>query len=88
MYKLPMTTVRGNINDQQYMQDILRPVVVPHFDHHPLATRPLFMDDKARPHRPRAVMANLQNLLGLSRKSCEFETTSCTESCTTGSCFT
>lgn len=59
--KLALVTVRGNLNGEQYMQDILRPVVVPHFDHHPLATRPLFMDDNARPHRARAVTAYLHN---------------------------
>ena len=35
--------------------------VIPHFDNHPLATRPIFMDDNARPHRGRAVIAHLQN---------------------------
>jgi hypothetical protein len=37
-----------------------QPVVVPHFDMHPLATRPVYMDDNARPHRSRAVTAYLQ----------------------------
>jgi hypothetical protein len=32
-------------------------VVVPQFDNHLLAARPMFMDDKARPHRSRAVTA-------------------------------
>jgi hypothetical protein len=39
----------------------LQPVVVPHFDNHPLATRPVYMDDNARPHRSRAVTAYLQS---------------------------
>jgi transposase len=33
----------------------------PHFDNHPLATRPVYMDDKARPHRSRAVTTYLQS---------------------------
>jgi hypothetical protein len=36
-------------------------VVVPHFDNHPLATRPVYMDDNARPHRSRAVTTYLQS---------------------------
>jgi hypothetical protein len=34
--------------------------VVPHFDNHPLADRPIFMADNARPHRARIVRAFLQ----------------------------
>ena len=41
--------------------DVLQPVVVPHFDNHPLATRPVYMDDNPRPHRSRAVTAYLQS---------------------------
>jgi hypothetical protein len=39
----------------------LQPVVVPHFDNHPLPTRPVYMDDNTRPHRLRAVTAYLQS---------------------------
>jgi hypothetical protein len=35
--------------------------VVPHFDNHPLATRPVYMDDNARPHRSRVVTAYIQS---------------------------
>jgi transposase len=42
------------------IRDVLQPVV-PHFDNHPLATRPVYMDDNARPHRSRAVTAYLQS---------------------------
>jgi hypothetical protein len=45
----------------QYIRDVLQPVGVPHFDNHPLATRPVHMDDNARPHRSRAVSAYLQS---------------------------
>ena len=44
-------TVRGNLNGQIYRQNILEASVVPHFDNHPLNTRPVFMDDNARSHR-------------------------------------
>ena len=43
--------VRGNLNGQIYRQNILEASVVPHFDSHPLNTRPVFMDDNARSHR-------------------------------------
>ena len=38
----------------------MQPVVVPHFDNHPLATWPVHMDDNARPHRSRIVTTYLQ----------------------------
>ena len=41
--------------------DVLQPVVVPHFDNHPLATRPVYVDDNAWPHRSRAITAYLQS---------------------------
>ena len=46
-----------NLIGDQYFIDVLQPVVVPHFDHHPLATRAMCMDDNARPHRSREVTA-------------------------------
>jgi len=32
-----------------------------HFENHTLATRPVYVDDNARPHRSRAVTAYLQS---------------------------
>jgi transposase len=49
--KLDLNTLRGNLNGQIYRQIILEANVVPHFDKHPLNTRPVFMDDNTRPHR-------------------------------------
>jgi transposase len=49
--KLDLNTLRGNLNGQIYRQIILEANVVPHFDKHPLNTRPVFMDDKTIPHR-------------------------------------
>lgn len=59
--KLDLVTVQGNLNGDRYIREILQPVLVPHFDNHPLATRPVFMDDNARPHRSRLVTAFLEN---------------------------
>ena len=49
--KLDLVTIQGNLPGDQYIRDVLQPVVVPHFDNHPLATRPVYMDDNARLHR-------------------------------------
>jgi hypothetical protein len=57
--KLDLFTMQGNLTGDQYIRDVLQPVVVPHFDNHPLTTRPLCMDN-ARPHRSRPVTAYLQ----------------------------
>jgi transposase len=58
--KLDLVTIQGNLTGDQYIRDVLQPVV-PHFDNHPLATRPVYMDDNARLHRSRAVTAYLQS---------------------------
>jgi transposase len=55
--KLNLVTIQGNLTGDQYIRD----VVVPHFDNHSLATRPVYMDDNARPHRSRAVTVYLQS---------------------------
>jgi transposase len=59
--KLDLVTIQGNLTGDQYIRDVLQPVVVPHFDNHPLATRHVYMNDNARPHRSRAVTAYLQS---------------------------
>jgi transposase len=59
--KLDLVTIQGNLTGDQYIRDVLQPVVVPHFDNYPLATRPVYMDDNARPHCSRAVIACLQS---------------------------
>jgi transposase len=58
--KLDLVTIQGNLTGDQYISDILQPVV-PHFNNHPLATRPVYMDDNARPHHSRAVTTYLQS---------------------------
>ena len=42
------------------MREILDPIVVDHFDNHPLATRPVYMDDNARPHLAQSVTQFMQ----------------------------
>ena len=59
--KLDLVTIPGNLTGDQYIRDVLQPVVIPHFDNHPLATRPVYMDENARLHRSRAVTAYLQS---------------------------
>ena len=59
--KLDLVTIQGNLTGDQYIRDVLQPVVVLHFDNHPLTTRPVYMDDNARPHCSRAVTAYLQS---------------------------
>ena len=60
-WKLNLVTIQGNLTGDQYIRDVLQPVVVPHFDNHPLATRSVYMDDNARPQRSKAVTAYLQS---------------------------
>jgi transposase len=59
--KLDLVTLQGNPTGDQYIRDVLQPVVASHFDNHSLATRPVYMDDNARPHHSRAVTAYLQS---------------------------
>jgi hypothetical protein len=59
--KLDLFIIQGNLTGDQYIRNVLQPVVVLHFDNHPLATRPVYMDDNTRPHRSRAVTAYLQS---------------------------
>jgi transposase len=58
--KLDLVTIQGNLTGDQCFRDVLQPVV-PHFDNRILATRPVYMDDNAKPHRSRAVTAYLQS---------------------------
>ena len=50
-YKLHMHVLERNI----YGDSILRDIVVLHFENHPLATRPLYIDANARTHKTRSV---------------------------------
>jgi transposase len=59
--KLDLVTIQGKITGDQYIRDVLQPVVIPHFDNYPLTSRPVYMDDNARPHRSRAITAYLQS---------------------------
>jgi hypothetical protein len=50
--KLDLVTIQGNLTGDQYIRDVLQPVVVPHFNNHPLATRLVYMDDKGSNRLP------------------------------------
>ena len=53
--KLDLYVLDCNLTGQEYRDNVLASRVVPHFDNHALADRPMFMDDNARPHRARIV---------------------------------
>ena len=53
--KLDLYVLDGNLTGQKHRDNVLAPRVVPHFDNHALADRPMFMDDNARTHRTRIV---------------------------------
>ena len=55
--QLDHITIRRTLNAQRYQQKVLDAAVIPHFDNHPLAIGPIFMDANARPRRGRAVIA-------------------------------
>jgi hypothetical protein len=44
--KLNLVTIQGSLTGDQYIRDVLQPVVAPHFDNHPLATRHLGIHHK------------------------------------------
>jgi hypothetical protein len=58
--KLDLYVLDGNPTVQKYRDNVFAPRVVPHFDNHALADRPMFMDDNARLHRGRIVQHLLQ----------------------------
>ena len=49
------------LNAQRYQQEVLDAAFIPHSDNQPLATCPIFMDNNARPHRGRVVIALLRS---------------------------
>ena len=50
--KIDLYIIDGTLRGQKYRDPILRSLVVPHFDGHPLASRPILMDVNARAHNP------------------------------------
>ena len=61
--KLPLQVIDGTLNGQKYRDDILDSHVLPHFENHALADRPVFQDDNARTHRARIVRELKQSSL-------------------------
>jgi hypothetical protein len=53
--KLDLHVLQGNFNCVAYRDNVLNAHVVPHFDNHALADRPIFMDDNAKLHIARIV---------------------------------
>jgi transposase len=49
--KLDLYVLDGTLTGQKYRDQTLCPLVVPHFDCHPLTSRPILMDANVRPHR-------------------------------------
>jgi hypothetical protein len=58
--KIDLYVIDGTLRGQKHRDQILRSLVVLHFDGHPLASRPILMDDNARPYRARIVQDYLQ----------------------------
>ena len=58
--KLPIIEIRGNLNADRYCNEVLEPSVVPHFDGHALADRPIFMQDGASCHTARVSLSLLR----------------------------
>ena len=53
--KLDLHILQSNLNGVAYHDNVLNAHVVPNFDNHPLAERPIIMNDNANPHRARIV---------------------------------
>ena len=50
--KIDLYVIDWPLRGQKYRDQILRSLVVPNFDGHPLASRPILMDGNARPNNP------------------------------------
>ena len=57
-HKLDLKVIRQTLTRQRYIGDILESIVHPHFRAYQ-ATRPIFQDDNARPHKARIVTDSL-----------------------------
>jgi hypothetical protein len=50
--KIDLYVIDGTLRGQKYRDQILRSLIVPYFDGHPLASRQILMDVNARSHNP------------------------------------
>ena len=57
-HKLELKVVKQTLTGQRYIDDILEPIVYPHYRAHQTA-RPIYQDDNARPHGARIVTDSL-----------------------------
>ena len=55
-WKIDLITISGTVNAQRHRDGVLEPILMPHFDDHTLASRPIFMADNARTYRARSVV--------------------------------
>jgi hypothetical protein len=60
--KLDLYVLDGDLTGQKYRDNVLALRVVPHFDNHALADRPMFMDDNARPQKKISFRSQTQML--------------------------
>ena len=44
-YKLDLVTVQRTLTDEKYHTNMFNPIVMPHFDNHPLKNQLVYMDD-------------------------------------------
>ena len=56
--KVGLVVIRGNMNAQRYINDVLNPVVIPYINNH--AGHVVFQHDNARPHAARVTTQYLQ----------------------------
>ncbi|UYV84223.1 hypothetical protein LAZ67_X001577 [Cordylochernes scorpioides] len=61
--RTPLVVIPGTLTAQRYVDDILRPVLLPFLSYHPGLT---FQQDNARPHTARVTMDCLQSCRNLS----------------------
>lgn len=66
---IDLVTIQGKLTGERYMCDVLEPVFVSQFENHLLATRHLYMDENARPHRSIVVTAYLKRNWGIALAS-------------------
>jgi hypothetical protein len=67
--KIDLYVIDATLRGQKYRDQILRSLVVPHFDGHPLASRPILMDGNARPLNPYSARLSTIELLPWSAMS-------------------
>lgn len=60
--------VLRNLADDDCIHEILDPIVVKHFDKHPMGTRPLYMNENARPHKLHVTLLDQSRQISRNKK--------------------